>query len=255
MRVIIGVSQNLMGRWPIVSIVPGRVENRRSNCSLPMVSRLGFRLVTSVRFGLVLFPVPAHRTGQAVFPHPALGRDSRFRPRKVRGPVWQLDQAIHRVQRRLRKTFVAPATALCVCRITTDAASVGVHIDRTVGFADWPQLSGLSSLMSSPRTLFRFTSIGGVLWLETSEGRFIVLLAATVEISPFHQLRIGRPRSMTEIERMRGRGRDEDDPSSIPPGVVYFFLALPSITVFQVAPSDDISYFMSYVLGEVIFTV
>jgi hypothetical protein len=35
-----------------------RVENRRSNCSLPVVSRPGFRLVTSVRFGLVLFPVP-----------------------------------------------------------------------------------------------------------------------------------------------------------------------------------------------------
>ena len=84
-----------------------RVENRRSDCSLPVVSRLGFRPATSVRVGLVLFPVPAHRTGLAVFPHPALGKDSRFRPRKVRGPVWQLDQAKHRVQRRLRKTFVA----------------------------------------------------------------------------------------------------------------------------------------------------
>jgi hypothetical protein len=91
--------------WSI-SVMASRVENRRSNCSLPVVSRRGFRLVTSVRFGLVLFPVPAHRTGLAVFPHPALGKDSRFRPRKVRGPVWQLDQAIHRVQRRLRKTFV-----------------------------------------------------------------------------------------------------------------------------------------------------
>jgi hypothetical protein len=69
-------------------VIESRVENRRSNCSLPVVSRLGFRLVTSVRFGLVLFPVPAHRTGLAVFPHPALGKDSRFRPRKVRGPVW-----------------------------------------------------------------------------------------------------------------------------------------------------------------------
>jgi hypothetical protein len=65
-----------------------RVENRRSDCSLPVVIGRGFRRVTSVRFGLVLFPVPAHRTGLAVFPHPALGKDSRFRPRKVRGPVW-----------------------------------------------------------------------------------------------------------------------------------------------------------------------
>jgi len=52
------------------------------------IIRLGFRLATSVRFGLVLFPVPAHRTGLADFPHPALGKDSRFRPRKARSPVW-----------------------------------------------------------------------------------------------------------------------------------------------------------------------
>ena len=44
---------------------------------------------------MVLFPVPAHRTGLADFPHPALGKDSRVRPRKARGPVWQLDQAKH----------------------------------------------------------------------------------------------------------------------------------------------------------------
>src|SRR5258705_4021352 len=81
------------GGW---SVTGSRVENRRSNCSLPGVSRLGFRLVTSVRFGLVLFPVPAHRTGLADFPHPALGKDSRFRPRKARRPVWPLDQALHR---------------------------------------------------------------------------------------------------------------------------------------------------------------
>ena len=52
-----------------MSAIASRVENRRSNCSLPVVSRRGFRLVPSVRFGLVLFPVPAHRTGLAVFPH------------------------------------------------------------------------------------------------------------------------------------------------------------------------------------------
>ena len=41
-----------------------RVENRRSNCSLPVDIWLGFRR-TAVRFGLVLFPVPAyHRTEQ-----------------------------------------------------------------------------------------------------------------------------------------------------------------------------------------------
>jgi len=89
-----------------LSVMASRVENRRSNCSLPVDIRLGFRLATSVRFGLVLFPVPAHRTGPADFPHPALGKDSCLRPRKVRGPVWYLDQAKHRVQRRFRKSLV-----------------------------------------------------------------------------------------------------------------------------------------------------
>jgi hypothetical protein len=55
-----------------------RVENRRSDCSLPVGMRLGFRLVPSVRVDLVLFPVPAHRTGQADFPHPALRKDTRY---------------------------------------------------------------------------------------------------------------------------------------------------------------------------------
>ncbi len=53
-----------------------RVENRRSGFSLPVGLGLRFRVVASVRFGLALFPVPAHRTGQADFPHPALGKDA-----------------------------------------------------------------------------------------------------------------------------------------------------------------------------------
>jgi hypothetical protein len=40
-----------------MSVMGSRVENRRSNFSLPVDSRLGFRLITAVRFGLVLFPV------------------------------------------------------------------------------------------------------------------------------------------------------------------------------------------------------
>src|ERR1700693_6060191 len=49
-----------------------RVENRRSDCSLPVVSRLGFRPATSVRVGFVRFPVPAHRNRLAGVPHAAL---------------------------------------------------------------------------------------------------------------------------------------------------------------------------------------
>src|SRR6266851_4736761 len=37
----------------------------------------GFRFAASIRFGVTLFPVPAHRTGLADFPHPALGKDTR----------------------------------------------------------------------------------------------------------------------------------------------------------------------------------
>jgi len=58
-------------------LIASRVENRRSDCSLPVDIRRSFRRATAVRFGLVLFPVPAHRTGQADFPHPALGKDTR----------------------------------------------------------------------------------------------------------------------------------------------------------------------------------
>src|SRR6202035_2757692 len=72
------VAQNLS-----TSDMSSRVENRRSDCSLPVDIRRGFRRVTSVRFGLVLFPVPAHRTGQADFPHPALGKDARLRTKHV----------------------------------------------------------------------------------------------------------------------------------------------------------------------------
>ena len=47
----------------------GRVENRRSGCSVPVARGRGFRLVASVRFDVALVPVSAHRTGRAVFPH------------------------------------------------------------------------------------------------------------------------------------------------------------------------------------------
>jgi len=54
-----------------------RVENRRSGFSLPVAADEAFAYVASVRLGVALFPVPARRTGQAVFLHPALGKDTR----------------------------------------------------------------------------------------------------------------------------------------------------------------------------------
>ena len=45
------------GERSLMSEIASRVENRRSNCSLPVDIWLGFRRATAVRFGLVLFPV------------------------------------------------------------------------------------------------------------------------------------------------------------------------------------------------------
>ena len=117
-----------------------RVENRRSDGSLPVVIRQGFRLVTSVRFGLVLFPVPAHRTGLADFPHPALGKDSRFRPRKVRGPAaidWTKPNTACRAASGNR--LYAGRGSLCLSHNHRRSLRAGMLIDRTIGLADWPQ--------------------------------------------------------------------------------------------------------------------
>ena len=51
----------------------GGVENRRRGVSLPVAHNPAFARVASVRLGVALFPVPAHRTEQARFAHSALG--------------------------------------------------------------------------------------------------------------------------------------------------------------------------------------
>src|ERR1700736_6512262 len=61
-----------------MSAIASRVENRRSGFSLPVAVGVLSHWPASIRFGLTLFPVPAHRTGQADFPHPALGKDTRL---------------------------------------------------------------------------------------------------------------------------------------------------------------------------------
>ena len=66
----------------ILSHRMSRVENRRSGFSLPVAVGLGFRFAASIRFGLTLFPVPAHRTGQAHLAHPALGESVTVSPRE-----------------------------------------------------------------------------------------------------------------------------------------------------------------------------
>jgi hypothetical protein len=76
-----------------------RVENRRSSGSLPVAFVCSaFAGRASVRLGMALFPVPAHRTGQAHLAHPALGESSRFRPREAACPSSKLDKAQHLMQ-------------------------------------------------------------------------------------------------------------------------------------------------------------
>ena len=83
------------------------VESRRGAVTLVAGGDwLGFRRAASVRFDMVLFPLPAHRTGRAGFPHPALGESSRFRPRKASSPFGKTDQAKHLVEGRCRETFL-----------------------------------------------------------------------------------------------------------------------------------------------------
>ena len=60
--------------------MPSRVENRRSGISLPVAVWDAFAWPASIRFGVTLFPVPAHRTGQARLAHPALGESVTISP-------------------------------------------------------------------------------------------------------------------------------------------------------------------------------
>src|ERR1035438_7658720 len=55
-----------------------RVESRTGAVAVVFRWRLdwAFASSASIRFDRALFPVPAHRTGQADFPHPALGKDA-----------------------------------------------------------------------------------------------------------------------------------------------------------------------------------
>src|ERR1017187_3566302 len=59
--------------------VGSEVESRTGAVTLASRWLLGaaFAAPASIRFDLAPFPVPAHRTGQAELPHPALGKDAR----------------------------------------------------------------------------------------------------------------------------------------------------------------------------------
>jgi len=84
----IRISSSFMNHaWPYniiircsLSIMSG-VENRRRSGSLPVAFvSAAFAERASIRFGLALFPVLAHRTGQAHLAHPALGESFTISP-------------------------------------------------------------------------------------------------------------------------------------------------------------------------------
>src|SRR6516162_9167846 len=75
---------------PPRSVVIRRVESRTG--AVTVVSRwvCDSAFTSSPQSGLTWFGFlfPLIEPGRAVFPHPALGKDSRGRPRKTRGTVW-----------------------------------------------------------------------------------------------------------------------------------------------------------------------
>ena len=112
-----------------MSVMASRVENRRSDCSLPVDMRLGFRLVTSVRFDLVLFPVPAHRTRTGGFP--ASGSRKRLTHAPTEDSRYGVVTGPNHTQNEetLPGTACIPAALHGVYRRATDAACGG-HVDR-----------------------------------------------------------------------------------------------------------------------------
>jgi hypothetical protein len=101
-----------------------RVEKRRSDVSLPVAIGQIFTLAASVRFGVVLFPLPAHRTGQADFPHPALGKDAHQRTK-----LWHVTPSTTSEHNRgVSRRIVNPHVRCCFLRWSlTEAPSLHRH--------------------------------------------------------------------------------------------------------------------------------
>ena len=111
-------------KYPEDECTVSRVEKRRNECSLPVVSRLGFRLITAVRFGLVCFlfpliepdwPISRIRLSEKATLSPTEGSRSGV----VTGPSHTQSSETP------PENVCMPAAAPCVCRVTTDAAFCG----------------------------------------------------------------------------------------------------------------------------------
>ena len=72
--------------------IPGRVERWRGGVGFGIILFRGFPVRVSLAACRAPFPPPAHRTGRADFPHPALGQGSCFRPRVATGKFADVQQ-------------------------------------------------------------------------------------------------------------------------------------------------------------------
>src|SRR6266481_6080743 len=93
---------------------------------------------------MALFPVPAHRTGQALFAHPALGESSRGRPRKTARPLGQPDEAKLIVQGGFWKLLDRRPLLVMFGTQPLSQPLTSVTFHRSIGFTDWSQAEVVS---------------------------------------------------------------------------------------------------------------
>jgi hypothetical protein len=109
------------------------------------------------------FPHPAHRTGLAERPHPALGESLTISPRKTAGPLSETDQAQAFMENVVRELLgrLPRNSVLATQPLAQPLASMTVH--GTVGFADWSKTEALRKPLPS-RTSAAFAK-----FLESSQ--------------------------------------------------------------------------------------
>src|SRR5262249_3935239 len=105
----------------------GRVENRRRRVSLPVAHCAAFARAASVRLGLALIPVPAHRTELARFAHSALGESVTRSPTENWSSAYKAGRAQAADVRRLPD--IAGSLAIVACAWHT---ATGVAVDEHV---------------------------------------------------------------------------------------------------------------------------
>jgi hypothetical protein len=115
-----------------------RVENRRNGFSLPVAIGM---LSHDRRNPVWLGPVSCSRSSNRTGSFPASGSRKRLTRSPTEGSRSGVVTGPSHTQSSETppENVCMPAAALCVCRITTDAAFCGRAYQPHLGFADWPQ--------------------------------------------------------------------------------------------------------------------